>query len=145
MRKNRLIDLISKHFWKNGYTLLGRKASRYLPDPPKIGIYEVDAIGRNKKEYLIGLCLDERELSDLNILEKIRFLSSRRTRFSQRSVVLLLGVPERIYRCIKDLVDSLEEINKKNIQIIRLREEAELDLFDASNSGANYSTMSLAS
>ena len=50
IRQRKVDDLVS-HFWKNGYLTLSRRFGKYLPEPSKIGDYEVDAIGKLKKNF----------------------------------------------------------------------------------------------
>ncbi len=130
-KKKRLLDLLINHFWRSGYTLTGRKYSKYLSEPPNIGSYEIDAIGRSKKDYAIGLCLDESDLTNKNILEKIRYLSTRRTRYSKKNVYLFVGIPRQFYKSFKQLISSLEEGNLANLKLIALTDTRELDLFNS--------------
>lgn len=54
IRQRSVDDLIS-HFWKNGYLTLSRKFGTYLPTPSNVGKYEVDAIGNLKRNMLLVL------------------------------------------------------------------------------------------
>lgn len=131
-RKNS-VDLLITEFWKNGYSTLSRKFGKYLPDPPKIGDYEIDLLARKGKDYAIGLSLSSFDLSDLKILEKIRFLASRRIKHSNKPVTLFLGIPMKIYKPIRELIDSLDSGVKRNIKIVALIEKPSLDLFSVLN------------
>jgi len=131
-RKNS-VDLLITEFWKNGYSTLSRKYGKYLPDPPQIGDYEIDLLARRGKDYAIGLSLNSFDLSDLKILEKIRFLASRRVKHSNKPVTLFLGIPMKIYKPIRELIDSLDLNIRKNIKIVALIEAQNLDLFSVQN------------
>lgn len=127
-RKNN-IDLLITEFWKNGYSTLSRKFGKYLPEPPKIGDYEIDILAKRGKDFAIGLSMDSSDLTDLKILEKIRFLASRRMKYSRKPVTLILGIPIKVYKQIRELIDSLELDVRKNIKPVALIEPQRVDLF----------------
>lgn len=49
LMKRRTIDLLVEQFWKQGYLTISRKYGTYLPEPNKVGGFDVDIIGRQKK------------------------------------------------------------------------------------------------
>ena len=51
-RKN--VDQLVEQFWKRGYFTVSRKFGTYLPEPSKVGNFDVDIIARYKKDYAIG-------------------------------------------------------------------------------------------
>ena len=73
--KRKYIDLLVEEFWKQGYLTVSRKYGTYLPEPAKVGDYDVDIIARFKKNYAIGITLSEEDLNDHNLINKIKFLS----------------------------------------------------------------------
>ena len=56
------VDCIIDHLWQHGYLTLSRKYGKYLPAPPKMGEYEVDAVAKYKKKIALGLTITEEEL-----------------------------------------------------------------------------------
>ncbi len=144
------IDLLVKHFWEEGYSIIKRKFGIYLSDPPKIrrlskspidssesidrpsrrvSNYEIDILARKRKDYAIGLCLDSTDLNDSHILEKIRFLATRKTNYSNHPVCLFLGITNEIYNKVRELIYSLDYESRKNIKLFSLSEIKNYDLF----------------
>ena len=121
-KQEKVDDLIS-YFWKNGYLTLSRKFGTYLPEPNNIGQYPVDAVGRLKKKYAIGIILNEEELDDPKIYSKLEFLATRQTKYSQRRITLFVGVPRFLVNKAKLVVSSLSEAAKKSIKIVPTRDE----------------------
>ncbi len=120
--KRKYIDTLVKNFWKLGYMTVKRKYGTYLPEPGKVGEYEIDIIARQERDYAIGLSLASEELNNPRLLEKITFLATRHTKFSNRKVQLFLGIPSRHYKKVKQLIELLEDEVKKNIKLISITE-----------------------
>ena len=70
LRRER-VDLLIDHLWKEGYLTLSRKFGKYLPAPPAISGYEVDAISQYKKKIAIGLTVSAEELNDIKFISKL--------------------------------------------------------------------------
>lgn len=122
------VDSLIEHFWKNGFLTLSRKHSKYLPAPDKIGEFEVDAIGKYNKKFILGLTLTEDDINNPRILRKIQFLANQRNKYSTKLVTLFLGVPEILIPQAKKLVSELDEITQKQIKIVSTSSEE--NLFD---------------
>ncbi len=117
------IDALIEHFWKRGYMTVSRKFGTYLPEPSRVGGYEVDVIARYKNSYAIGIILKESDFVNLNrIKEKIIYLASRKTRYSNKSVNLYIGVSSLNFFKTKQIVSELPENLRKNIIVIQLFE-----------------------
>ena len=112
------VDSLIEHFWKNGFLTVSRKYSKYLPNPSKIGEFEVDAVGKLNKKMIFGLTLTESDLSKPTILRKIRFLANQQNKYSSKPVVLFLGVPENLIPLAKKLISNLDEETQKQIKIV---------------------------
>jgi hypothetical protein len=118
-RKN--VDLLVDQLWKYGYLTLKRKFGTYLPEPEKVGGFDIDIISRQKKDYAIGVSLSVDEINNPKLLEKISFLATRHTRFTNNNVTLFLGVPSSHLKKVKELVGVLGDI-KKNIKFVSIPE-----------------------
>ncbi len=112
------VDSLIEHFWKHGFLTLRRKFGTYLPEPDTIGKYEVDAIGKQKSKYAIGIILTEKDLDNPKIYSKLEFLSTRETKFSRKKVTLFVGVPKALLNKAKLIVSSLSEPARKNIKLV---------------------------
>ncbi len=120
MRKthqDRVDDLIS-HFWKNGFLTVSRKYGTYLPTPKPIGRYEIDALGKFKKVYVMGIVLSESDVSDPKLKQKLDYLSSRNTKYSNKKIKLYVGVTKKLVQKVYDIVAQLPKDNKESIKII---------------------------
>ena len=95
------VDALIKSFWKNGYLTLSRRYGTFLPNPKPIGSYEVDAVGKQRKKFVIGLTITEEELSNPKIYEKIEYLATRHSKYSKNSVSLFIGVNKKLVKILK--------------------------------------------
>lgn len=122
------VDSLIEHFWKNGFLTLSRKHSKYLPNPSKIGEFEIDAVGKYNKKFIFGLTLTEDDINNPKILRKIKFLANQRNKYSTKLVALFLGVPEILIPQAKKLISALDDTTKKQIKIVSITPEE--NLFD---------------
>ena len=117
------VDSLIEHFWRNGYMTLSRKFGTYLPEPQPIGKYNVDAIGKYKKKYAIGIILSKEELDDPAIFNKLNFLAKRNMKFPIQKITLFVGVPKKFFDKAKLLIANLNEEVRNNIKLIGLTED----------------------
>jgi hypothetical protein len=115
--RERVESLISQ-FWKEGYLTLSRKHGSFLPAPERIGSYEIDALGKFKKNYVIGITLNEEDLINPKILAKINYLSSRNTIYSQKKVKLFVAVPSKDLTKAYELITKLPAENRDCIKLV---------------------------
>lgn len=123
IRQRKVDDLVS-HFWKNGYLTLSRRFGKYLPEPTKIGKYEVDAIGKLKKKFALGVILSSEDLQDSSIYSKLEYLATRHTKYSNKKVTLFVGVPKDLFNKVKLCINSLSQDAQKNIKIVSIGNES---------------------
>ena len=112
------VDSLIKHFWKNGFLTLSRKHGTYLPLPTPIGDYDVDAVGKLNKKYVLGLTLKKEDVKNPHILRKIKFLASQKNKFSLQKVTLFLGCTDELRLEVEALLLQLDEDLRKNIKIV---------------------------
>ena len=122
------VDSLIEHFWKNGFLTLSRKHSKYLPNPSKIGEFEIDAVGKYNKKFILGLTLTREDINNPRILRKTKFLANQRNKYSSKLVTLFLGVHESLIPQAKKLITELEEVTQKQIKIVSTSTEE--NLFD---------------
>ena len=118
--KRRTVDLLVEQFWKQGYLTIRRKYGTYLLEPSKIGEFEVDIIAKYKKNYAIGITITEEDFTDKNLLEKINFLATRQTKFSNKKVLLFIGIPSEFFKNGKNVVDKISSEARKNIRLFQI-------------------------
>lgn len=112
------VDSLINHFWKNGFLTVSRKHGNYLPDPSPVGDYEVDAVGKLNKKYVLGLNLTSEDLLNPNLISKIEFLASQKSKFSLQKVTLFLGCPDDLRPEVESLLLKIDEPLRKNIKIV---------------------------
>jgi hypothetical protein len=112
------VDSLISQFWKEGYLTVSRKHGRYLPSPEPVGSYEIEALGKYKKNYVIGITLTEEDLINPKILQKIEYLSSPNTIYSSRKVKLFIAVPSKYLTRAHDLISQLPVENRDRIKLI---------------------------
>ena len=120
--KRKRVDLLVDQLWKYGYLTLKRKFGTYLPEPEKVGEFDIDIVSRQKKDYAIGVTLSVDEMNNPKLLEKISFLATRHTKFTNNNVTLFLGIPSNHLRKVKRLVEVLGDDIKKNIKFVSIPE-----------------------
>jgi hypothetical protein len=118
------IDLLVSEFWRLGFFTLSRRLGTYLPEPENIGRFKVDVIGRQKEKYAIGITLSKEEIFSSDLIEKINYLASRKTRSSEKSIMLLIGVPDIYFKQVKEILLNVDEKFRKNIKLTRIVEES---------------------
>jgi hypothetical protein len=67
-RKN--IDLLVEQFWKHGYMTISRRFGTYLPEPEKVGDFDVDIVGIQ----ITRGALSEEDFNNPKLLEKLTTL-----------------------------------------------------------------------
>ncbi len=123
LMKRRTIDLLVEQFWKQGYLTLSRKYGTYLPEPNKVGGFDVDIIGRQKKNYAIGISLTLEDLNQKNILDRLNFLATRQTKFTNKRVLLFIGIETENYSIAKSIIERLEPEAIKNIRLFQIKDK----------------------
>ena len=118
------IDLLVNEFWRLGFFTLSRRFGTYLPEPENIGRFKVDVIGRQKEKYAIGITLNKEDIFSSDLIEKINFLASRKTKSSDKPIMLLIGVPDIYYKQVKEILLNVDEKFRKNIKLTRIVEES---------------------
>jgi hypothetical protein len=118
------IDLLVSEFWRLGFFTLSRRLGTYLPEPENIGRFKVDVIGRQKEKYAIGITLSKEEIFSSDLIEKINYLASRKTKASDKPIMLLIGVPDIHFKQVKEILLNVDEKFRKNIKLTRIIEES---------------------
>lgn len=128
-------DITDKQYFKfraSGYSTIGRRFGTYLPDPPDIGEFQIDILAKQKKEFAIGIVLDDLAGVDVNFIkQKIRFLAERKSTYSGNPVKLYIALTRKNYFFIKHLIDSdLSDISL-NIELYLVDVETETLITDS--------------
>jgi hypothetical protein len=126
MSERKAIDLLVNEFWRLGFFTISRRFGTYLPEPETVGTFKVDVIGRLKEKYAIGIMLSKEDVFNSNLLEKLIYLASRKTRSSNKPITLIVGVPSFYFKQVKELLTSIEDPIRKNIKLTRI-EDTHLD------------------
>ncbi len=127
--QQRNIDSLVSQLWAHGFTPISRKYGTYLPEPPKIGGYEVDVIAKNSRDHAIAVFIHDREVRDSAVLNKITFLAGRKLKYSNKKLLLFVGVSTVSFPLMKELIGSLDNEVKKQIRLIVINEPIVNDLF----------------
>ncbi|MDZ7624994.1 MAG: hypothetical protein U5J96_11220 [Ignavibacteriaceae bacterium] len=121
--ERKAIDLLVNEFWRLGFFTVSRRLGTYLPEPEDIGKFKVDVIGRQKEKYAIGINLNKEDIFNPDLIEKINYLASRKTRLSDKPILLLIGVPNIYFKQVKELLLNVDEKFRRNIKLTRILEE----------------------
>lgn len=114
------VDALISQIWKSGYLTISRKYGKYLPTPKPVGDFDVDVIAKYKRKYIIGLLVNENDLADSKFVNKLIYLSSRNTKYTNEKVKLLLGVSDKNEARLKSIVSQLPEENRNQIKIYKV-------------------------
>lgn len=125
LEKRQIVDLLVEEFWRKGYMTLRRRFGTYLPEPSKIGDFEVDVVAKHGSSYAIGITLTAEDLNNPDISSKITYLASRQTRFTSDRVALFIGVHLDNLIQAKELIKNLDKNIASNIKIIPISERKE--------------------
>ena len=126
--ERRNIDLLVNRFWKHGFFTVYRKYGTYLPEPTKVGKFDIDVVARLKNKYAIGITINKNDLINNNLQEKILFLATRHTRKTGEPVQLFVGVPTLFYKQVKVVFNTLPAEVQKNIKLIQIPMEEDFPL-----------------
>ncbi len=118
--KRRNIDLLIEEFWKLGYLTVSRKFGTYLPEPSKVGKFEVDIVARQRKNYAIGITLNFSDLNDPSLIDKLNYLATRQTRYTNKRVILFVGISKDLFKNMRALIDTLNPEVKNNIKLFEI-------------------------
>ena len=121
-RKN--VDLLVNHFWKLGYFTISRRFGTYLPEPSKVGRFDVDIIAKQKNKYAIGITLSEEDIQDASLIERLEFLATRKTKYSNSPVTLIVGVQSKLYKQVKNILENVFPEARKNIKLMQILDKA---------------------
>ena len=122
--EKKAIDLLVNEFWRLGFFTLSRRLGTYLPEPENIGQFQVDVIGRQKEKYAIGIILSKEDIYKSDLLEKINYLASRRSRSSGKSITLFIGLDDIYFKRVKELLLNIDEKIRRNIKLVRIEENS---------------------
>jgi hypothetical protein len=120
--ERKAIDLLVNEFWRLGFFTVSRRLGTYLPEPENVGKFKVDVIGRQKEKYAIGITLNKEDIYNSDLLEKIGYLASRKSRSSGKSIILFIGVFGIYFKRVKELLLNIEEKIRRNIKLVRIEE-----------------------
>lgn len=121
--ERKAIDNLVSEFWRLGFFTIRRRLGTYLPEPENVGKFKVDVIGRLKEKYAIGITLSPEEIFSSDLIEKINYLASRKTKFSDKPILLLIGVPEINFKQVKEILSNVDGKYRKNIKLVRIFDE----------------------
>ena len=121
--ERKAIDILVSEFWRLGFFTVSRRFGTYLPEPENIGRFKVDAIGRLKEKYAIGITLYKEDIFSSDLIEKINYLASRKTKFSDKPIILIIGVPDVYFKQVKEILSNVDDKLRKNIKLIRIIDE----------------------
>lgn len=122
--KRKSVDLLVDQFWKQGYLTVSRKFGTYLPEPSKVGNFDIDVLARYKKSYAIGITLSESDIKDPKILDKLSYLGTRQTKYSNKRVLLFIGVPQVYFKLAKELLEFIDSQARRNIRLFPIIEKS---------------------
>ncbi len=119
-----IVDSLVTQFWKRGYLTLSRRFGTYLPEPERVGEFIIDVVARQRKKYAIGISLSKDELNSAELSDKIYYLATRHTKFSNKPVILFIGVPAKYFKQAKNLLEQMNKEVRRNIKLIQIIDES---------------------
>jgi len=122
LMKRTTVDLLVEQFWRHGYLTVSRKFGTYLPEPSKVGQFDVDIIAKHNNNYAIGITLTQEELNDPQLNKRLNFLATRQTKYTNKRVLLFIGVHISCYKNAKVLIDGLDPEVRKNIRLFQIND-----------------------
>ena len=120
--ERKAIDLLVNEFWRLGFLTVSRRLGTYLPEPENVGNFQVDIIGRQKEKYAIGITLSKEDIYKSDLLEKINYLASRKSRSTGKSITLFIGVDDIYFKRVKEFLFNIDEKVRRNIKMVRIED-----------------------
>ena len=112
------VDAIIESFWKDGYLTLSRRFGKFLPDPKPLGEYSVDAVGKYKRKFAVGVIIKSDEFEDPKLISKLQYLASRYDRKSNARVTLFVGVAKDDLLSMNQLLKKIDPQFRRNIKVV---------------------------
>ena len=137
IEKKDLLGLLIPKLWLEGYHIIYRKFGKYLQAPPPVGEYEIDLVAKKGNSFAIALCLSANEIDNPALIEKIRFLASRRSRFNKQPIQLFIGIDTNNYFRLARLLQMLDNDEKKSIKSFALSSVPAANLFQNTHEGTH--------
>jgi len=118
LEKREILNLLVPKLWWDGYHIMSRRFAKHLPEPDPVGIYDVDVVARRGDTFLIGLSITSSELNDSKLIEKLKFLASRKSRYTNQPIRLWLGIEQPHQAKLMSLLKTIHEDERKNVKCI---------------------------
>lgn len=134
-------DLIDKLYFRlrtAGYSTIGRRFGTYLPDPPDIGEFQIDILAKQKREFAIGIVIDDLSGVDVEFIrKKLLFLAERKSTYSGNPVKLHIAVTRKNYFIIKHIIDNDLPEFADNIYLFLVEIESDLFVSDSNRAASS--------
>ena len=111
--KRTSVDLLIEQFWKQGYLTLSRKFGTYLPEPSRVGMFDVDVIARQKKIMPLELLLRKKILKTPPCLKRLFTWQAGTQNFQIKKYCCLLGFPKTGLKWLKKYLRQLNRQLRK--------------------------------
>jgi hypothetical protein len=138
--KIEILNLLVPKLWWDGYRVISRRFAKHLPEPEPVGMYDIDVVAKRGETFLIGLSITAADLADAKLVDKIRFLASRKSRYTNQPIRLWLGVDQPHYARLMAIMKTVSEEERKNIKCISVVVSPAPSLFQGSHSLPKQST-----
>lgn len=133
VEKRDVLSMLVPKLWLDGYHILSRKFGKYLPEPAPVGTYDVDIVAKKGNSFAIGLCLSGAEVNDPALLAKIKYLATRKAKYSNQAIRLYIGVEQVHYMKLSLILKRLESDERKNIRSFALDSQPAPTLFQGAH------------
>lgn len=115
-RKDRIDELVW-YLMTKGFSITQRKFGKYLSEPPQVAGYEVDLVAKRSREYALGVIVTNDEVFSEAFLRKVETLSSRKTKYTGRTVPLYLSIPAERLNELRRVLLRIPEENRRNVRL----------------------------
>lgn len=129
MDRKELLDTLVQKIRLEGYQIVSRKHGKFLPAPPPVGSHEIDVLAKRNNKFVIGLAVTSEEVKKDGLKDKLAYLATRTSRYSNLPVILFIGVEQSQYVKLAQILQQIPAEVKRQIRTFPVSAEPEHNLF----------------
>lgn len=127
--RKELVESLIQKIRMEGYQIVNRRYGKFVPAPQPVGGHEVDILAKRNGSFIIGLCLASGDFAGSDLEEKVRYLASRTSKYSNTPVKLYIAIDQSIYVRLAKILQDLPHELRHRIRAYPLTNAEMPDLF----------------
>ncbi|MBI5727532.1 MAG: hypothetical protein HY965_06745 [Ignavibacteriales bacterium] len=127
--RKELVESLIQKIRLEGFQIVNRRYGKFVPAPQPVGGHDIDILAKRSGSFIIGLCIASGDFSDSGLEEKVRYLASRTTKYSNTPVKLYIAIDQSVYVRLAKILQNLPHELRHRIRAYPLTNAETPDLF----------------